>query len=318
MIREIIGNDISKPLSLYEGNYNEKSYYLKNDIHEIHYEVSGNPKGIPVVYVHGGPGASPGENAKRFFNKDKFRIIAIDQRGCGKSKPFAELKNNNTFKLIEDMEKIREKLNISKWIVFGGSWGSTLSLCYAINNPSRVISLVLRGIFLAREEDVDWLFKEGASYFYPKEYDKFISVLDIEERKNPIKSYMKYLKKDLEISKKYAKIWSDWEHSCVRLIRKDNSLEISLNDITMALMECHYFNNNSFLPENYILENIEKIKNIKVEIVHGRYDVDCRLSGAYELYNKLDNARLNIIQDAGHSSYEVGIMHTLMEIMEEI
>ncbi|WP_081256793.1 prolyl aminopeptidase [Streptobacillus moniliformis] len=318
MIKEIIGLDISNPLTLHNHEYSEKGYYLENDGHEIYYEISGNEKGIPVVFVHGGPGAPMGDYAKRFFNKDKYRIIVIDQRGCGKSKPFAKIEGNNTFALIDDMEKIREKLNIEKWVVFGGSWGSTLSLVYAINHPERVLKLVLRGIFLARSEDVDWLYKEGASYIYPVEFEKFLSPLTIEERENPVKSYLKYLQMDLEIAKKYAKVWSDWEHSCVRLIRKDNLSEISQSDISMAIIECTYFNNNSFLPtDKYILENSYKIKDLEIDIVHGRYDVDCRLIGAYELYKNLNNARLYIIQDAGHSSLEKGITHKLMEIMEE-
>ncbi|CAM3239296.1 prolyl aminopeptidase [Streptobacillus felis] len=318
MIKEIISSEISNILSLHSEEYNEKGYYFENDGHEIYYEVSGNEYGIPVVFVHGGPGSPMGDYAKRFFNKDKYRIIVIDQRGCGMSKPFAKMKNNNTFSLIDDMEKIREKLSIDKWIVFGGSWGSTLSLVYAINHPERVLKLVLRGIFLARDEDVDWLYKEGASYVYPEEFEKFISPLTIEERKNPVKSYLKYLQMDLETAKKYAKVWSDWEHSCVRLIRKDNQSEISKSDISMAIIECTYFNNNSFLPtKNYILENTNKIENIEIDIVHGRYDVDCRLIGAYDLYKQLNNANLYIIQDAGHSSLEKGITHKLMEIMEE-
>lgn len=319
MIKEIKSKDIENPLSLYEDEYEVNEYYLKKGTHEIYYEVSGNENGIPVVFVHGGPGASMGEKAKRFFNKDKYRIIVIDQRGVGKSKPFSELKENTTFSLVSDMEDIRKALNIDKWIVFGGSWGSTLSLVYAINHPERVISLVLRGIFLARKEDVDFLFKEGSSYFYPEYFDKFLSPLALEERKDPVSSYYNYLCQNLEVAKKYAKYWADWEGSLVCLYRRELNEEISEKDISLARLEAHYFVNNSFLPsDNYILENIDKIKNIKTYIVHGRYDVDCRLKGAYELYKELSNAELLIVQDAGHSSLEKGIMHSLMQIMEEI
>lgn len=317
MIKEINSFELEKKYDLYQDNYNPKSYFLKKSLHSIHYEVSGNEKGIPVVFVHGGPGSPMGDLAKRFFDKDKYYIIVIDQRACGLSMPFAEIKENTTFDLVSDMEDIRKELNIDKWIVFGGSWGSTLSLIYAINHPDRVLKLVLRGIFLARKEDVDWLFKKGASFFYPKEFEKFISILNEEERKDPLSSYSYYLNLENEISKKYAKNWSDWEKSCIRLIPKENSEEISDSDISMARMEIHYFMNNSFIPENYILDNIDKIENLEVDIVHGRYDVDCRLEGAYLLYNKLNNANLYIINDAGHSSLEVGIKHKLMEIMEE-
>ena len=319
MIKEINSQEIQNIKTLYKDEgYEEKGYYYETGIHKIYYEVSGNPNGIPVVFVHGGPGSPMGSYAKRFFCKNKYKIIVIDQRGSGKSLPFSELKENDTFSLIKDMEAIREILNIDKWMVFGGSWGSTLSLIYAINHPNRVLKLVLRGIFLAREEDVVWLYKEGASYFYPKEFDLFLSPLTEEERKNPVKSYFKYLSADLEIATRYAKFWSDWECSCIRLIRKDNSDEITPMDISMARIECHYFNNNSFLPTpNYILENTDKLKGLDIDIVHGRYDVDCRISGAYELYKKLENANLYIIQDAGHSSLERGITHKLVEITEE-
>lgn len=318
MIKEIKGFEIKNPFELYNDEYKEKGYYLKNGIHDIYYEVSGNENGIPVVYVHGGPGSSGGDLAKRFFNKDKYKIVVIDQRGCGKSKPFSELKDNTTFDLIDDMEKIRKYLNIEKWIVFGGSWGSTLSLVYAINNPDKVLKLVLRGIFLARQEDVDWLYQDGASNFYPLEFERFLEPLTIEERKNIVASYYKYLKEPIDISKKYAKVWSDWEHSCVKLYKIENNQEITDADISMAKIECHYFNNNSFLPtQNYILENADKLDDIEVDVVHGRYDVDCRIKGAYELYKKLKKCNLYVIQDAGHSSLEVGIRHKLMEIMEE-
>ncbi|CAM3478934.1 prolyl aminopeptidase [Pseudostreptobacillus hongkongensis] len=318
MISEVRGLELIKPLELYQDNYNEKGYYIKNGIHDIYYEVSGNENGIPVVFVHGGPGSPMGDKAKRFFNKEKYRIIVIDQRGCGKSKPFSELEDNTTFDLIDDMEKIREKLNIEKWLIFGGSWGSTLSLVYAINHPERVLKIVLRGIFLARDEDVKWLYQDGASNFYPEEFEKFIEPLNLDERKDIVKSYYKYLKQPVEISKKYAKVWSDWECSCIKLYKIENEEEISETDISMAKMECHYFNNNSFLPTpNYILDNTDKIKDLEIDIVHGRYDVDCRLIGAYELYKHLNNANLYIIQDAGHSSLEPGSRHKLMEIMEE-
>lgn len=317
MIKEIKTSEINNILSLYNDDYKAKEYYLNKGLHKIYYEVSGNPKGIPVVFVHGGPGSPMGDLAKRFFNKDKYYIVVIDQRGSGKSLPFGEIKENNTMLLIEDMEDIRKKLNIDKWIVFGGSWGSTLSLIYAINHADRVIKLVLRGIFLVEKDDISWLYQEGASHFYPKEFEEYVKLLSKEERKDIVNSYYKYLKGDIKIAKKYAKSWSDWENTCVRLIRKDNSIDISNNDITKAIMECHYFVNDSFIEKDYILKNTDKIKDLDIEIVHGRYDIDCRISKAYKLYKKLNNAKLYVIQDAGHSSLEPGITHLLMKIMEE-
>lgn len=294
--------------------------YIKDGIHSIYYEEVGNKEGIPVVYVHGGPGCGAGIMARRFFNPDIFRIIIFDQRGSGRSKPFASLIDNTTKDLVSDMEKIRELLDIDKWIVFGGSWGTTLSLCYAIKYPERVSQLVLRGIFLGRQEDIDWLYVNGASYFQPEAFDEFVSILTEEERKDIIKSYMIHLSsEDKEKAKIYAKRWSTWENNCITLYPSPISTEISDEDITMAMIECHYFNNGSFLEyDNYILDNADVIKDIPTYIVHGRYDIDCRPNGAYELYKKLNNAELIIIEGAGHSSREVFIKDRLIDIMDRI
>lgn len=244
--------------------------------------------------------------------------MIFDQRGAGKSKPFVELKENTTFDLVEDMEKLRKFLNIDKWILFGGSWGTTLSLVYAISNPDKVLGMILRGIFLAREQDVKWLYIEGASYFFPKEFEKFISILSDDERKDIIGSYMKYLSStDMSVVEKYAKYWNDWETSCISLYPIKLSKEVSKYDIAIARLECHYFFNKSFLPsDNYILDNIDKIKHIKTKICHGRYDIDCRLSGAYELYKSMNNCELDIVEAAGHTSLEPAISSKLIEFTD--
>lgn len=293
--------------------------YLKvSDIHEIYYEECGNPDGIPIVYVHGGPGGASEVLPRRFFNKDKYRIIIFDQRGCGRSKPFLELRENTTPNLVEDMEKLRKFLNIESWILFGGSWGTTLSLVYAINNPSKVLGMILRGIFLARQEDVDWLYVDGASHFFPELFDKYISILTDDEKKDIINSYMKYLSSsDMKVVSKYAKSWNGWESSIIMLNPEKPSDIVTDYDIAIARMECHYFANKSFLPEdNYILNNIDKIKHIKTYICHGRYDVDCRPSGAYTLYKAMDNCTLDIVELAGHSSREIPIASKLIEITD--
>ena len=215
------------------------------------------------------------------------------------------------------MEKLRKTLKIDKWILFGGSWGTTLSLVYAINHPENVSGLILRGIFLARKEDVDWLYCGGAGQFFPEEFEKYISILSEEERKDIIASYMKYLASDdMKIVSKYAKFWNDWESSCVRLYPMKLADEVTEYDIAVARLECHYFYNNSFIKENYILDNIDKIKNIKTLICHGRYDVDCRPSGAYQLAKHMNNCKLIFVDASGHSSFEPGIAKQLIEFTD--
>lgn len=292
--------------------------YLKvDDLHEIYYTESGNPKGHPVVYVHGGPGCGCSKDANRFFDPEFYRVITIDQRGCGKSKPFLELKENNTENLAKDMEKIREFLNIEKWIVHGGSWGTTLSLYYAENYPQRVIALVLRGIFLGRDEDIKWLYQGGAGFFFPEEFKKFTEHFNEEESKDYVASYYKYLtSNNFEVKKKYGKLFSAFENSVVTLQPREISEEITDADIAMAMMECHYFVNHCFFEENYILNNAHKIKDIPTFIVHGRYDVDCRPIGAHLLKQKLNNCKL-VYTIAGHSSLEPETLNELIKIQEE-
>lgn len=292
--------------------------YLKvSELHEIYYEECGNKNGLPIVYVHGGPGGGSGELARKFFNKDKYRIIIFDQRGAGRSKPFVELKENTTFDLVSDMEKLRKHLNVDKWILFGGSWGTTLSLVYAINHPDKVSGMILRGIFLARHEDVDWLYCGGAGYFYPSEFEKYISILNEDERKDIIGSYNKYLSSDdEEVVKKYAKYWNDWESSIIALYPRKLENEVTDYDVAIARLECHYFYNHSFIPENYILNNIDKIKNIKTKICHGRYDVDCRPIGAYILASKMNNCELHIVEGAGHTSTDPIMSSKLIEFTD--
>lgn len=292
--------------------YNE-GYLKVDDIHEIYYSESGNKDGKPIVYVHGGPGGGCGTLGNRFFDPEFYRIITIDQRGCGKSKPFLELKDNTTKYLSDDMEKIREHLKIDKWVLFGGSWGTTLSLYYAINHPDRVLGIILRGVFLGRKEDSDWLYQKGSDSFFPDLFEKFTANFTEKEKENLINSYYEKLTSDdKEIQKKYAKQFADFEGSIVSLYPRELSEEISDYDLAIAIMECHYFYHDFFMPENYILDNVERIKNIPTIIVHGRYDVDCRPIGAYLLDKKLNNSEL-IFTIAGHSSIEEENTHELIE-----
>ena len=285
--------------------------------HTIYYEESGNPNGVPVIFLHGGPGCGTAPSCRQYFDPEFYRIILFDQRGSGKSTPRACLENNDTWHIIEDIEKIREKLNIDKWLVFGGSWGSTLSLCYAIKHPERVLGLVLRGIFLGRREDIEWIYEVGGvSNFHPESFERYISIIPEEERKDIIGAYYKRLtSEDKETREVAAKEWSMWEGSLVTL-HPDPNLEQSFGEInyaiSMATIECHFWMNNMFWDDdNWLLDHVDVIKDIPTWIVHGRYDVDCRPIGAYELNKKLNNCKLEFTV-SGHSSGEPEIVDSLV------
>lgn len=289
-----------------------------DSLHEIYVEQSGNPNGAPVVFVHGGPGCGCGDWARRFLDPDFYRIICIDQRGCGRSKPFLELRQNTTQDLAADMEKVRKHLGIDQWLVHGGSWGTTLALYYAENYHDSVVGLILRGIFLGRKADMDWLYQGGAGQFFPEAYAKFTSFLTADEQKNNVASYHRYLNDpDMTVRRKYGKAFADFENAVINLADKELPTDITDEDIAMAIMETHYFVNDCFLPTNdYLLDNAKKIKDIPTIIIHGRYDVDCRPLGAQQLFDKLENASLTF-PIAGHSGFEPEITHALIEAQEK-
>lgn len=288
--------------------------------HELAVYTKGNPTNPAVVFLHGGPGGRITEQAFDFFDLEKWYVIAFDQRGCGKSIPFASLQDNTPDAGVYDMEKIREHLNIESWHVFGGSYGSTLALLYAIKHPVRVKGLILRGIFLGRQEDIDWLYQEGASYFYPVEHEHFKTVIPFEKQENLIDAYYDiFLNASDEEKMHAAKVWADWEGSLVNLVPVKNEAEITQADISLATLECHFFANKMFWEDdNYILNNIEVIKDIPTHIVHGRYDVDCRPIAAFELYNELDNANLHIVESSGHNPFERYMKQKLISIMNKL
>ena len=315
---------MSELRTLYPEFKENYSKFMKvDDTHNIYYEESGNPQGVPVVFLHGGPGAGTNANCRRYFDPEFYRIIVFDQRGSGKSTPRACLENNDTWHIIEDIEKIREELGIDKWLVFGGSWGSTLSLCYAIKHPERVLGLVLRGIFLGRREDILWIYeKGGASNIQPEAFERYISILPEEERGNIIEAYYKRLtSEDKATREQAAKEWSMWEGSLVTLL-PDPNLENSFGDIdfaiSMATLECHFWMNDMFWDDdNWILNHCDIIKDIPTVIVHGRYDMDCRVVGAYLLDKQLNNSELVVVPDAGHSSGEPGIISELVKATDK-
>ena len=284
--------------------------------HVLYVEECGNPSGIPVVFLHGGPGAGCSPGHRRFFDPDIYRIILFDQRGCGLSKPHAELMGNNTQALIADIESIRSYLGIERWVVFGGSWGSTLGLLYAQAFPERVSGLILRGIFLCRNEDIHWFYQDGASHIFPDYWQDFIEPIPLKERGDLVQAYYRRLSGNDELARMAAaKAWSKWEARCASLTMSAD-LVSSLADphtaLSMARIECHYFVNESFIEPGQILKNIERISHIPTMIVHGRYDMVCPVEQAFLLKEAFPEAALNVIAGAGHSAFEPGIVDALV------
>jgi proline iminopeptidase len=288
------------------------------DGHTLFIEQTGNVKGIPVLYLHGGPGAGIGEDYRRFFNPDKYHIIGFDQRGCGKSQPFGELKHNNSQALVDDVMLIKAHLNIKKWVLFGGSWGSTLALLVAIEQPESVIGLILRGIFLAREQDYTWYLDAagGAAQLFPDYYQEFIKpVHDLRSTHSIVDAYYHIFTQGNEIQKMAAiKAWCLWEARISRLhcqFDEDKLVPDVHRAISLALLECHYIKYQCFIPENFILKNIEKIQHLPATIIHGRYDSVCKIEAAYALSQLWQNSILNIVPESGHSAGEKLITQAL-------
>ena len=291
-------------------------------LHEIYYEVSGNPSGKPVVVCHGGPGGGTSPSMRRYFDPDAYRIILFDQRGCGRSTPHAELRENTTWDLIADMEKLRAHLDIDKWQVFGGSWGSTLSLTYAQTHPDRVTELVLRGIFTLRREEILWFYQEGANWIYPDAWEKFIEVIPVAERGDLMAAFHKRLTGDDKAEQlRAAKAWSVWEGTTVSLLPSMERMSSFATDhfaLAFARIESHYFINNGFFEhDDQILRNAHLIKDIPGTIVQGRYDVVTPVKTAWELALQWANSDLVIVRDGGHAASEPGIISALVEATEK-
>lgn len=296
-----------------------KTEYLKvSPTHEIYIEQSGNPEGKPVLFLHGGPGGGTSPKQRRFFNPEKYRIILFDQRGCGKSKPHACLEENGTWELVHDIEMIRKHLGIRNWLVFGGSWGSTLALAYAIKHPGKISGMILRGIFLCRPKEISWFYQEGASYIFPDYWEEYLKAIPQEEHENLVEAYHKRLTSDNKDTRlAAANAWSKWEGATSRLFVSDDyihSFDDPLLAEAFARIECHYFVNNAFFEtDNYIIENVDKFRNIPTLIVQGRYDVVCPIVSAWELHKAWPEATLKVVPDAGHSVWEPGILDAVLE-----
>jgi proline iminopeptidase len=284
--------------------------------HEIYLEESGDPQGIPVLFVHGGPGAGCDPRNRCFFDPERYRIILFDQRGAGQSTPHAELSQNNTQGLVDDIERIREHLDIERWILFGGSWGSTLSLLYAQQQPKRVMALILRGIFLARQADVSWLFQAGASRLFPDYWEDYVRPVAKSERTDMVTAYYQLLTGDNEVARMAAaKAWAGWEARCATLRPNLEIVEHFVDPhiaLALARIEAHYFVNHSFIRENQIIEDVAKLEGIPGTIVHGRYDTVCPLDNAFELHRHWKESELHIVRDAGHAASEPGITDALI------
>jgi len=292
-----------------------------SELHTLYWEECGNPAGRPVVFLHGGPGGGIAPDHRRFFDPKTYRIILFDQRGSGKSVPCAELRENTTWDLIKDIETIREMLKIEKWVVFGGSWGSTLALTYAITQPEKVKALILRGIFLCRPSEIKWFYQEGASQIFPDVWDEYLKPIPANERHDLVAAYYKRLThEDADVRLQAAKAWSKWEAATSRLIVSSLAIE-EFDDpeyaLSFARIECHYFTNNAFFKtNNWLLENVEKIRHIPGVIVQGRYDVVCPARSAWDLHKAWPEAELLLIPDSGHAAAEPGTRSALIEATE--
>jgi proline iminopeptidase len=289
--------------------------------HVLHIEECGNPDGIPVLFVHGGPGAGCEAYHRRFFDPARYRIILFDQRGCGRSTPHAHLEDNTTQALIADIEQIRVLLSINQWLLFGGSWGSTLSLAYAETHPERILGLILRGIFLCRPRDLHWFYQEGANYLFPELWEHYLAPIPEEERGDLIQAFHKRLTGKDELQRMAAaKAWSVWEGSTATL--RPNPMVIDhfadpYVALALARIENHYFVNQAFLNENQLLRDASRLAEIPGVIVHGRYDVVCPVEQAIALHHAWPQAALHIIEDAGHSATEPGIVRALVNATED-
>ncbi len=280
-----------------------------DDLHAVYYEQCGNPTGKPAIFLHGGPGGGSSPVHRRFWDPAIYRIILFDQRGCGRSTPHAELRNNTTWDLVDDMEAIRKHLDVDRWQLFGGSWGSTLSLAYAQQHPDRVTEMVLRGIFLLRHREIQWYYQEGASRIFPEAWQDYLAPIPEEERGDLVGAYYRRLtSRDRTERIDAARAWSMWEGSTSRLVPDPELIERTGEAgfaEAFARIECHYFINGGFFAsDDYLLQNVERIRHIPCVIVQGRYDIVCPAESAYALHRAWPGSELHIAPQSGHSALE--------------
>jgi proline iminopeptidase len=293
-------------------------------VHELYYEQCGNPDGQPVVYLHGGPGAGLSTEYRRFFDPDAYRIILFDQRGSGQSTPYASLEENTTWHLVEDIEKLRAHLAIDRWLVYGGSWGSTLALAYAETHPERATGLILRGIYLGKRSELSWFFddKLGRSAIFPEIWEQFIEPVPVAGRGDMLAAYDKLLNSaDEAVQLAAAQAWAVWEGWSLKLIPDQQLIDQFTEPhaaLPLARVECHYFVNDCFFPtDNYLIENIGRIRHLPAVIVHGRYDTCCPIASGWELHRAWPEAEFIVVPDAGHSVFEIGITDALVRATDQ-
>jgi proline iminopeptidase len=293
-----------------------------DETHSVYVDESGSPDGIPVLFVHSGPGSGCEYDSRCFFNPEKYRIILFDQRGAGRSKPHSDIRGNDTGALIGDMEKIRQSLKIQKWILFGGGFGSMLSLVYAETHPDAVLALVLRGIFLGRDEDTNWIYQEGASRFYPDHWEDYVAPVPEDERGDLISAYKKRIEGLDELARMAAaKAWSRWEADCSTMhpnVRLVKHMTNPYRAMARSKIGLHYFSNHCFLEQNQIINRIEAIQAIPGIIVHGRYDMICPLESAFLLHEAWPVSQMFIVREAGHSATEPALIDALIRAMRDM
>jgi proline iminopeptidase len=304
--------DLFPPISPYA------SYELPvGDGHRLYVEECGRPDGLPAVFLHGGPGAGCESAHRRFFDPQRYRIVLFDQRGCGRSTPHASLHANTTWDLVADIERIRVRLGIDRWLVFGGSWGSTLALAYAQTHSDRVLALVLRGIFLCREAEIRWFYQEGANWAFPDYWQDFLAPIPPDERADLLGAYRRRLTGENEVARMAAaKAWSIWEGRTATLL-PNADIQAHFADprlaTSLARIECHYFANDAFLRPNQLIEDASRLSGIPGVIVQGRYDLICPMRSAWDLHRAWSGSELQVVPDAGHSAFEPGIRAALVQ-----
>ena len=290
-----------------------------DDLHTLYWEECGNPQGVPVLFLHGGPGAGLSPRHRQFFDPDFYRIVLFDQRGAGQSTPLGEVRQNTTALLVDDIERLRLMLGIDKWLVFGGSWGSTLALVYGQAHPDRCTGFVLRGIFLCTRAEIDWFFS-GIRWFFPQEFDRFEAEIPAAERGELLRAYAKRLfGEDPAQSLQAARTWSRYEGSCLHLLQQPEVAEQFASDavaLGVGRLEAHYFLQDAFLTEDQLIRNIGRIRHLPAAIIQGRYDVVCPVRSAWRLHQAWPEARFLVIEDAGHAAFEPGIARALVAATE--
>ena len=301
-----------------------KSYRLKVDqVHTLYVEETGNTRGIPVIFLHGGPGSGCNGNHRRYFHPKKYRVVLFDQRGCNRSTPAGETRNNSTPDLLRDIERIREHLGIDQWMVFGGSWGATLGLLYAQSYPSRVLALVLRGTFLARQKDLDWFGRHGASMIFPDYWREFTGIIPEEERHDLVSAYHARVHgADRKLRQAASLAWSKWARRIVTYLLPGATGEYTPGDVDKTvcevLIETHYAKNRYFIPENRILDNVAQLPAVPTRIIHGRRDLTCTLDASWSLHQALPESELVVVREGGHLAGESVMVDALVTATDEM